>query len=70
MPVHNYGVAIVPLSQCVQTPDVIISICNAYQAMRYVQGYEYNTGKKPAIDMGQCRECVRKLRYLHILLVN
>ena len=52
MPVHNYGVAIVPLSQCVQTPDVIISICNAYQAMRYVQGYEYNTGKKPAIDMG------------------
>lgn len=52
MPVHNYGVAVVPLSQCVQTPDVIISICNAYQAMRYVQGYEYNTGKKPAIDMG------------------
>ncbi|MDY3121221.1 DUF169 domain-containing protein [Suipraeoptans intestinalis] len=52
MPVRNYGVAIVPLSQCVQTPDVIISICNVYQAMRYVQGYEYNTGKKPAIDMG------------------
>ena len=52
MPVHNYGVAIVPLSQCVQTPDVIISICNAYHAMRYVHGYVYNTGKKPAIDMG------------------
>ena len=52
MPVHNYGVAIVPLSQCVQTPDVIITMCNAYQAMRYVQGYEYNTGKKPVIDMG------------------
>ena len=52
MPVHNYGVAIVPLSQCVCTPDVIISMCNAYQAMRYVQGYEYNTGKKPEIDMG------------------
>ncbi len=25
---------------------------NAYQSMRIVQGYEYNTGKKPAIHMG------------------
>ena len=29
----------IPLSQCIQTPDVIISICNSYQAMRYIQGF-------------------------------
>ena len=48
----TYGVAIVPLSQCEKTPDVIISVCNPYQAMRMVQGYEYFTGAKPKIDMG------------------
>ena len=69
MPVHNYGVAIVPLSQCVQTPDVIISICNAYQAMRY---RVMNTipERNRQLIWEQCRECVRKLRYLHILPVN
>lgn len=51
-PVRTYGVAIVPLSQCVRTPDVIIMMTNALQSMRLVQGYEYHTGKKPAIDMG------------------
>ena len=35
-----------------QTPDVVIVMTNAYQSMRMVQGYEYGTGKKPAIDMG------------------
>lgn len=48
----TYGVAVVPLSQCEKTPDVIISVCNPYQAMRMVQGYEYFTGIKPVIDMG------------------
>lgn len=48
----TYGVAIVPLSQCEKTPDVIISVCNPYQAMRMIQGYEYFTGVKPQIDMG------------------
>ena len=49
---RTYGVAIVPLSQCRKTPDVIISVCNPWQAMRMVQGYEYFTGVKPKIDMG------------------
>ena len=52
MPVNTWGVAIVPLKDCVQTPDVIIMVCNAYQAMRVVQGYTYFTGKKPAVDLG------------------
>lgn len=52
MPVSTYGIAIVPLKDCVQTPDVIIMMTNALQAMRLVQGYEYYTGKKPVIDMG------------------
>lgn len=52
MPVSTYGVAIVPLRECEQTPDVIIAMTNALQSMRFVQGYEYHTGKKPVIDMG------------------
>lgn len=52
MPVSTYGLAIVPLRDCTRTPDVIIAMTNALQAMRFVQGYEYFTGKKPAIDMG------------------
>lgn len=52
MPVTTYGVAVVPLSQCLQTPDVIILITNPLQSMRLVQGYEYHTGRKPVIDMG------------------
>ena len=51
-PVSTYGVAVVPLSQCEKTPDVIIQMCNAYQAMRVVQGYEYFTGVKPVVDLG------------------
>ena len=51
-PVSTYGVAIVPLKDCVQTPDVIIMVTNALQTMRLIQGYEYETGIKPVIDMG------------------
>ncbi len=51
-PVSTYGIAIVPLTECVQTPDVIIMMTNALQSMRLVQGYEYHTGRKPAVDMG------------------
>lgn len=51
-PVSTYGVASIPLVDCTKTPDVVIMIVNAYQAMRIVQGYTYQTGKKPAIDMG------------------
>lgn len=52
MPVSTYGVAVVPLSQCVQTPDVIIVMTDALQSMRIVQGYEYFTGRKPNVDLG------------------
>ena len=48
-PVSTYGIAVVPLKACVQTPDVIIVMTNALQSMRLVQGYEYRTGKKPAV---------------------
>ena len=52
MPVTTYGVAIVPLRECTRVPDVIITMTNAWQAMRFVQGYTYFTGKKPAVDLG------------------
>ena len=47
-----YGVAIVPLKDCVRTPDVIIMVTNPLQTMRLIQGCEYETGRKPSIDMG------------------
>lgn len=52
MSVSTYGLAIVPLSECIRTPDVVILMTNPLQSMRIVQGYEYFTGKKPKIDMG------------------
>ena len=52
MPVSTYGVAIVPLKDCRQTPDVIIILTNPLQTMRIIQGYEYHRGIKPVIDMG------------------
>lgn len=52
MPVSTYGVSIVPLKDCVLTPDIIILLCDSYQAMRLIQGFEYKTGRKPQIDMG------------------
>ncbi len=52
MPVSTYGMAIVPLKDCVQTPDVIITVTNPLQSMRFVQGYSYRFGKKPQVDLG------------------
>ena len=52
MPVSTYGLAIMPLCECTRTPDVIICMTNTLQTMRIIQGYEYFTGKKPAVDMG------------------
>lgn len=52
MPVSTYGIAIVPLKDCTQVPDIIIILTNALQSMRLIQGYEYRTGRKPQIDMG------------------
>lgn len=52
MQVSTYGLAIMPLCECTRTPDVIICMTNTLQTMRIIQGYEYFTGKKPAVDMG------------------
>jgi len=57
----TFGVETCPLGECTVTPDVVILMVNAWQAMRLVQGYEYATGIKPQIDMGamqgMCSEC-------------
>lgn len=51
-PVSTYGLAIVPLKDCVQAPDTVIILSNPYQSMRLIQGYTYFTGRKPQVDMG------------------
>lgn len=48
----TYGIVVRPFVNCTMQPDVIIAIVNAYQAMRMIQGYEYDSGIKPKIDMG------------------
>jgi|LSQX01.1.fsa_nt_gb uncharacterized protein (DUF169 family) len=49
---ETYGVAIKPLADFMAAPDVILVICQAYQAMRLLQGEVWYSGKKPALDMG------------------
>ncbi|GAA0737982.1 DUF169 domain-containing protein [Clostridium oceanicum] len=40
----TYGVLVMPFEDFNITPDVIIFICNPYQAMRIQQGYVYHIG--------------------------
>lgn len=40
----NYGVTIAPIEKYENAPDVIIFICNPYNAMRIFQGYTYSYG--------------------------
>ena len=57
----TYGLLVQPLDAFVVAPDVVILVVDAYQAMRLVQGYTYETGMKPEIDLGamqgMCSEC-------------
>lgn len=48
----TYGILVQPLKDCTETPDVVICVINPYQAMRIIQGYEYQTGIKPKLDIG------------------
>lgn len=48
----TYGLLVQPLEDFTLAPDVVIVITDAYQAMRLVQGYSYETGIKPEIDLG------------------
>ncbi|NDL68643.1 DUF169 domain-containing protein [Clostridiales bacterium F-3ap] len=55
---HNTGVVVGPLKNLPQDPDVVILVCNPYQAMRVVQGYTYHYGFKSDIKMsGMCGVC-------------
>ena len=57
----TYGILVLPLDEFTIAPDVVILMTDAYQAMRLVQGYSYETGFKPEIDLGamqgMCSEC-------------
>ena len=57
----TYGLLVQPLDAFTMAPDIIILIADPYQAMRLVQGYSYETGIKPEIDLGamqgMCSEC-------------
>ena len=56
-----YGVAVKPLINFEEEPDVVIMIVNPYQAMRVVQGYSYHYGVSKNIKLtgnqGLCSEC-------------
>lgn len=59
-PVRNHikGVEVGPLGQIERQADVVIIICNPYQAMRLVQGYTYHHGYKKDFQMsGMCGVC-------------
>ncbi len=56
-----YGIAVQPLSTCINLPDVVLIVCNSYNAMRIIQGYTYyygtNTAFKTAGNQAVCAEC-------------
>jgi uncharacterized protein (DUF169 family) len=52
------GLVAQPLMSCVNPPDIVIFICDAYQAMRIVQGYIYHFGPMdPMNSMGMQGVC-------------
>ncbi len=57
-----YGVAVLPLADCVQLPASVLFIVDAYQAMRLVQAWAYYRGplKNSSLigNRGICSECV------------
>lgn len=48
----TYGMLVQPLKDFDTVPDVVIIIGNSYHAMRIMQGYVYNSGIKPNLDIG------------------
>jgi len=55
-----YGFSVQELASCDEPPQVVILVCNPYQAMRIVQGYAYHFGPAPGIRsngmQGVCSE--------------
>lgn len=56
-----YGVAIMPLEQYKENPDVVIIITDPYNAMRIIQGNAYHSGQAKGIKIAGmqalCQEC-------------
>lgn len=61
---HLYGVGIVPLKDCEKDPDVVIFVCNPFNAMRIMQGYAYRNGHASNICLSGmqavCQECTSR----------
>ena len=56
-----YGVAVQPLSECQEPPQVVILVTNPFNAMRVIQGYSYEYGTNTSFQMtgnqAFCSEC-------------
>lgn len=57
----TYGVAVMPLEAYDVEPDVVLIICNPFNAMRITQGYSYKNGHASNIKLSGmsaiCQEC-------------
>ncbi len=57
----SYGVAVMPLEAFDTVPDVVIIICNPFNAMRITQGYSFKNGHITNIKLSGmsaiCQEC-------------
>ncbi len=58
---RTYGVSVMPLEAYDTEPDVVLIICNPFNAMRVVQGYAYENGHANNIKLAGmaaiCQEC-------------
>lgn len=56
-----YGVAVMPLDEFLVDPDVVVIVCEPFQAMRLVQAYAYSNGHAENICLSGmqaiCQEC-------------
>ncbi len=57
----TFGVAVLPLDEFTAEPDVVIIVCEPFQAMRLVQAYAYSHGHAKDICLSGmqaiCQEC-------------
>lgn len=70
------GLSVQPLAFHDKPPDVVLLICNAYQAMRIIQGYTYHFGPAPQFRctgmQGVCSELTARsfeMRDIHVSLL-
>ncbi|MDR1949725.1 MAG: DUF169 domain-containing protein [Spirochaetaceae bacterium] len=63
----TFGMLTGPLSEYLFPPDLVLFIVHPAHAMRLVQGWEYETGLKPSVNMGAMQAFCSELTVVPLL---